>query len=353
MNLQSGVIFVGCGASSSIPILNHVLSSDKYDCLCNSLIRGSNCDRKNYRNNVSLLVRMPNIDPVGEKYYNILIDLGKTFREAALSIFPKYGISNVDSILLTHHHDDAVAGIGSIKFFHHKNKIPIYMNSETLILLNSRFKSTIMNHAYERNNDDSINHTQKYEINVFDLNNGCLEKIRNKNDVSKYSNLNNNSSDDGFTNIEFIVNGIKITAFPMNHGQCICIGYCFHFPDTNLIYISDYTFPMIASSVEFLYKTKDKKTILILDSISYSKISNAHANVKQSLEFIKDFSPDYVYFIGMACSLEYKEGNEILSKELINLKNKSKCVNTVSIQVAYDGLFLPINFDNPSPLNGQ
>ncbi|KAH8741824.1 PhnP like hydrolase of the metallobetalactamase fold [Cryptosporidium ryanae] len=353
MNLQSGVIFVGCGASSSIPILNHVLSSEKYNCLCNSLVKTSDCDRKNHRNNVSLLIRMPNLDPIGDKYYNILIDLGKTFRDAVLSIFPSYGISSIDSVLITHHHDDAVAGIGSIQFFYHKNKIPIYMNPETLSLVNSRFKSTIMNHSYEKDSDGSINKMQKYEINVFNLNNGCLERVENKSDIDKYCNISSSIKDTEFKNIEFIINGIKITAFPMNHGQCICMGYCFHFPDTNLIYISDYTFPMITSSVEFLYKTRNKKTILILDSISYSKISNAHANIKQSLEFITDFSPDYVYFIGMACSLEYKEGNEMLNKELINLKNESKCINTVLMEIAYDGLFLPINFDSFLLSNGN
>ena len=348
MNLKSGVIFVGCGASSSVPILNHVLSSEKYNCLCNSILRTSNFDQKNCRNNVSLLIRMPNVDSPKEKYYNILIDLGKTFREAVLSIFTKYGISNVDSILLTHHHDDAVAGLGSIQYFHSDHKIFIYMNPETLRLVNSRFKKTIVDHSFETNSDDPTNHRQKYEINVFNLKCGNLEQVKNENDINRFCNF---TQSDEFKNIEFSINGIKITSFPMNHGQCICMGFCFHFPDTNLIYISDYTFPMIKSSVEFIYKTKDKKTILILDSISYSKKSNAHANIIQSLDFIKHFSPDYVYFIGMACSVEYKEGNEMLYKELVNLKNESKCVNTVLMEVAYDGLFLPINFDSLTSSN--
>lgn len=354
MKLPCGILFVGTGVSSSVPLLHHALNSENYKCLCSYVGKkeGPYDMTKNTRNNVSILVRIPNIkekENGDDDFYNILIDLGKSFREAAISVFPNYSISKIDSVILTHFHNDAVAGFSSILHFQQKKEtlVPIYLNAETLDLVNKRHNKIINNYAFEDNLVNSKDLKRRYELNVFDIYNGKVEKCLNSNKLynildsfNKESKFKNNKE---FKKIEFSINNIKITAFPMNHGNCICMGYCFHFEEQNVIYISDYTFPMLDSSIEFLNSIKDeKRSTLILDSISYNKISNAHANISQSLKFIQEFSPDYVYFIGMSCSVEHDETNKILNNELINLKNDGKCINTISIELAYDGLFLPI-----------
>lgn len=33
---------------------------------------------------------------------NVLVDVGKTFREQAMRFFPKWGVKTIDAVLLTH-----------------------------------------------------------------------------------------------------------------------------------------------------------------------------------------------------------------------------------------------------------
>jgi phosphoribosyl 1,2-cyclic phosphodiesterase len=54
----------------------------------------------NRRCNVSALVR------VNGK--SVMLDIGKTAREACLRHFPKLGVKTVDAVVLTHGHADAV-----------------------------------------------------------------------------------------------------------------------------------------------------------------------------------------------------------------------------------------------------
>ncbi|CBZ55937.1 Metallo-beta-lactamase family protein, related [Neospora caninum Liverpool] len=61
----------------------------------------------NHRNNVSAVLRI-----AGK---SLLIDCGKTFREAALAYFPLNHISALDAVLLTHDHQDAVGGIDDLR----------------------------------------------------------------------------------------------------------------------------------------------------------------------------------------------------------------------------------------------
>nr|PIM04723.1 metallo-beta-lactamase domain protein [Toxoplasma gondii COUG] len=62
---------------------------------------------ENRRNNVSAVLRI-----AGKR---ILIDCGKTFRQAALAYFPLHQITTLDAVLLTHDHQDAVGGIDDLR----------------------------------------------------------------------------------------------------------------------------------------------------------------------------------------------------------------------------------------------
>jgi phosphoribosyl 1,2-cyclic phosphodiesterase len=41
-----------------------------------------------------------------ENSRTIVIDVGKTFREAAIEWFPEYGLRKIDAVLITHAHAD-------------------------------------------------------------------------------------------------------------------------------------------------------------------------------------------------------------------------------------------------------
>jgi phosphoribosyl 1,2-cyclic phosphodiesterase len=92
-------------------------------------------DNKNYRNNPSLLIHHyplsssnTNInnntnetDQTTTTTYpspkNVIIDVGKTFRETCLRWFPEFGITSLDAIVLTHQHMDAAAGLDDVRGF--------------------------------------------------------------------------------------------------------------------------------------------------------------------------------------------------------------------------------------------
>ena len=45
----------------------------------------------------------------------IVIDVGKNFQAAALEWFPKYGLRDIDAVLITHAHADGVSTFDSIQ----------------------------------------------------------------------------------------------------------------------------------------------------------------------------------------------------------------------------------------------
>eukprot|EP00434_Breviolum_minutum_P023671 symbB.v1.2.020881.t1/scaffold1778.1/size101634/1 len=68
---------------------------------------------KNRRLNVSLLLRYS--PPDGSRVRHVMVDAGKTLRQAALQTLPKYGVSNIDALLITHGHADAMLGMDDLR----------------------------------------------------------------------------------------------------------------------------------------------------------------------------------------------------------------------------------------------
>jgi phosphoribosyl 1,2-cyclic phosphodiesterase len=98
------IVFIGTGVSTAVPNLGHVLNDSCVVCRDANTQPGS----KNKRNNVSVAIVFTGDDG---KEKCVLIDVGKTMREACMSILPKHGIQQVSAIVLTHGHADAILGI--------------------------------------------------------------------------------------------------------------------------------------------------------------------------------------------------------------------------------------------------
>ena len=68
----------------------------------NQAILGDPKTNKNYRNNPSLLISHYQGGATTPR--NVVIDVGKTFREASLRWLPEHNIRSLDAVVLTHHH---------------------------------------------------------------------------------------------------------------------------------------------------------------------------------------------------------------------------------------------------------
>ncbi|KAI0651548.1 beta-lactamase-like protein [Trametes meyenii] len=105
-------ILLGTGTSSTVP---HV------DCLtappgakkCRTCWSTLHPDgKKNIRRNTSAVARVRGRN--GE-LVTIVIDVGKSFQQAAVEWFPKYGLRKIDAVLITHAHADAMNGLDDLR----------------------------------------------------------------------------------------------------------------------------------------------------------------------------------------------------------------------------------------------
>jgi hypothetical protein len=113
------LVFLGTGSSIGCPrpvcaTKDPLKDAPAWSSVCRNswkALVGDPRHNSNYRNNPSLLVRVPT--PTGvDGYTNIVIDAGKTFREAVIRWFPHQSppVAGVDAVILTHEHADAMLG---------------------------------------------------------------------------------------------------------------------------------------------------------------------------------------------------------------------------------------------------
>lgn len=126
------LIFLGTGSSSSVPHLDCLTApSDRLPCrTCLSTLNQEG--KKNIRRNTSLAVRFAGKD---QKKATVIIDVGKTFQVAAIEWFPKYGLREIDAVLITHAHADAMNGLDDLRGWTLRaaiqQHIDVYVSNET------------------------------------------------------------------------------------------------------------------------------------------------------------------------------------------------------------------------------
>jgi phosphoribosyl 1,2-cyclic phosphate phosphodiesterase len=104
------ITFLGTGTSQGVPVIG---------CECTTCTSSNTMDK---RLRSSVLVE--------ENGLSILIDIGPDFRQQMLSS----RVRNIDAVLLTHEHNDHIAGIDDIRPFNfkQKTKIPFYALKRTI-----------------------------------------------------------------------------------------------------------------------------------------------------------------------------------------------------------------------------
>lgn len=85
---------------------------------------------KNRRGNPAVVLRKKRED--GE-WRNVVVDVGKTFREQSCKLFPRWGVKRIDAVILTHGHADAYNGLDDLREWcgRQGGSIPIYCSKVT------------------------------------------------------------------------------------------------------------------------------------------------------------------------------------------------------------------------------
>lgn len=118
--------FLGTGTSQGVPVIG---------CQCKVCLSD---DHHDHRLRSSLFVRYHDLD--------IVIDAGPDFRQQML----RAGQQHLDAILLTHEHNDHVAGLDDVRPFNFRQQrdMPIYAEAHVLGEITSRFAYAFDDHPY-------------------------------------------------------------------------------------------------------------------------------------------------------------------------------------------------------------
>ncbi|KAH0460080.1 hypothetical protein IEQ34_010743 [Dendrobium chrysotoxum] len=110
------------GTSEGIPRVSCLTNPLKNCMVCQKATEPGN---KNRRRNTSILIRYAS----DNGRFNILVDAGKFFYHSALTWFPIFGLRNIDAVIITHSHADAIGGLDDLRDWTNNVQpfIPIYV----------------------------------------------------------------------------------------------------------------------------------------------------------------------------------------------------------------------------------
>ncbi|KAK9755956.1 hypothetical protein RND81_01G062400 [Saponaria officinalis] len=282
---KSEIIFVGTGTSEGIPRVSCLTDPVKNCPVCK---KATQAGSKNKRLNTSLLIRYP--ESSGMR--NVLIDAGKFFYHSALRWFPTYGIRNLDAVIITHSHADAIGGLDDLRDWTNnvQPSIPIYVAERDFEVMKK---------------------THYYLVDTSVVTPGAAV------------------SDLQFKIIgeePFVVHDLKITPLPVWHGP----GYhSLGFRFGNVCYISD-----VSDIPDETYPLLKNCDLLILDALRPDRSSATHFGLPRALDEVRKIQPKKTLFTGMMHLMDHEE----VSEYLLKLKD----TEGLDVELSYDGLRVPV-----------
>lgn len=310
------VLFVGTGVSTAIPNIAHVLerSNGTDPCLvCQDAMNTPNS--KNRRNNVSVAVLF---EENGEKRC-ILVDVGKTMRDAVIRLLPKHDVEEVHGIFITHGHADAMMGLDDVRDLQKAIKVtipapgkpdetvvgfrvlsgalPIYLTSDTMKVVDRCFPYLTNPPTYL---DEATNIIERRV---------ALLKFHIVDDNETVS-----------------LHGMRVRCFPVWHGGTyVSLGFSFGAAG-EFVYISDVK--IIPEETWAYLRSLPRIKVLVLDALDRDGIF-VHMGLTEALAVCEILKPEQAFFVGMCCDLGLHEELEL------ELAQKG-----LNCHLAYDGLLL-------------
>ncbi|MDE7419019.1 MAG: UDP-N-acetylmuramate dehydrogenase [Muribaculaceae bacterium] len=235
------VTFLGTGTSKGIPEIG---------CTCHTC---TSRDPKDKRLRASVLVETHGM--------RILIDASPDLRQQAL----RFGLSQLDAILLTHQHYDHVGGIDDVRPFCAEKDLPIYTNHQTAKDLRTRVDYCFRPHPYPG----------IPKLDLQEMENG-----------------------------PFLINGLKVTPVEVMHGKLPIYGYR----------VGDFAYVTDAKTISESEKEKLMGLeVLVLNCLRINTPHFAHLILPGALELIEELKPKRCY-LTHACHMlgRHEEVSKIL-----------------------------------------
>lgn len=315
-------VILGSGVSTGIPRISCIIRPDSpYNCaVCHDAMYSP--ASKNRRGNVSALVRAAG--------RTVLIDCGKTIRETSMRHFPELGVRNVDAIVLTHGHADAVLGLDDCRDIQTSGTVivdpltgrkewcppdptPVFLNTSTMATCRGVFPYLIPQPA------NSVKDVKR-----------------------RVASLDWREYDDSTYFIPFrpVADApIDITPIPLLHGGTyICMGFIIrlrkHFDSDDemvIAYLSD-LHDLPERTHQFVADIP-RIDLLVIDMLTDSDNNTAHLSRGQAEAYVRVFRPVSAVAVGMTCSLGM---HDAVNKELAEMEEEG-----LSFSLAYDGQRFP------------
>ena len=348
------IVFLGTGVSTAMPNLGHILSDSCDVCRDANTVPGS----KNKRNNVSIAIIFnaeSSVDSdMGSKRKEkcVLIDVGKTMREACLSILPRHGIKEVAGIVLTHGHADAILGLDDVRDLQISKAITINnpvvaaasldcqccvqqsegaIETETIFcqlctttraidptVIGFKVISGAMPIFLHRETMNVVERTFAYLTQSPDYLDENTSLLSRRIALLKFTVIEQHDN--------FSVCGLPMRSFPVYHGgKYVSLGFSIG-KEGEFIYISDVKI-IPESTMAYLKSIPHIKT-LVVDALSREGVWS-HMGIEEALSLVQTLQPDVAYFTGMCCQMgSHSDVEEELS---------TRASHT---HLAYDGLEL-------------
>ena len=206
--------------------------------------------------------------------------------------FPKFGVTSLDAVVITHAHADAIAGLDDLRDWtnHSRASMPVYVRGEDMPTLSKT-------HFYLVDRSQS-------------------------------------TSGGGVARLKFVetgqepfdVLGVRLTPLPVEHGPGVTshgyrIGDVCYMPDVSAI----------QASTELLLAGCD---LLILDALRPGRTHGSHLSLEQAVDTARRLRPAKTLLTDMAHDMDH----EPVNAELAKLRD----TEGLDIQLAYDGLSLEV-----------